>query len=115
MPNLVNLYAEQDAEIVGDDAFPTLSIKNSSTGVTLKLQNTPSANATNAVLQLGVNSIASAPSFGLIGGAFVSAVSIIFAASANWAGMGGIRVVRTDGTFGWIPVIPDGQFTAAAK
>jgi len=49
----------------------------------------------------------------LKGDAFVSAVSIVYAASANWAGQGAIRVVKTDGTFGWIPVLPDGVVTAA--
>lgn len=115
MPNSVNLYAESDADMTGDDTTPVLTLKNTSTGAGLRVQNTPAGNATQAALQIGVNSVASAPSFGLIGGAFVSAVSLIFAAGANWAGMGAIRVVRTDGTFGWIPVLPDGQVTAAAK
>lgn len=59
-------------------------------------------------------SVASGAAIKLSGQAFVSAISLVFAASANWAGMGAIRVVRSDGTFGWIPVLPSAVVTAAA-
>lgn len=116
MANLINLNAEVGANYLADDASgPGLTFSNTGGGQALKLTNTPAANATLAVLELSTGSTASGAVIGLSGGAFVSAVSLIFAAGANWAGMGAIRVVRTDGTFGWIPVLPDGQVTAAAR
>jgi hypothetical protein len=115
MANIVNLNAETGANFIADDASPGLTFSNTGGGAALRLTNTPTAGASIAVLELGVGSVASAAALGLVGGAFTSAVSLIFAAGANWAGMGAIRVVRTDGTGGWIPVLPDGQVTAAAK
>ena len=47
------------------------------------------------------------------GVAYVSCSTIKFITGAV-AGTGAIRVVRTDGTFGWIPVLPDSAITAAA-
>lgn len=133
MPNLVNTHAEIGADIIGDDAQPTLTLRNTGTGpglrvLGLSLQSTTSIDqinlggsaipAANATIGLPFHIAGtSRPSGALIAlkvDAFVSAVSLIFAAGANWAGMGAIRVVRTDGTFGWIPILPDGQVTAAA-
>lgn len=131
MSNLVDLWSESQASLIGDDAQPALTITNSSTGAGLQTNrlvatsaatvaqlNTDgtilAANATIAKVNLAGASRASGAVFALKADAFVSAVSLIFAASANWAGMGAIRVVKTDGTFGWIPVLPDGQVTAAA-
>lgn len=112
--NIVNLNGEAGASLVGDDTAPALTLKNTTAGPALKLESTPVANTSIGVaLQLSANSGASAALIGLVNTGFVSAVSLIFAASANWAGMGAIRVARTDGTFGWIPVLPDGQVTAA--
>lgn len=116
MANIINLSAETGAGYVGDDnASPAITFDNTGTGSALRVQKSPAANNSIAALELGVGSMASGAAFGLVQGAFVSAVSIVFAASANWAGMGGIRVARSDGTFGWIPIIPDGSFTAAAR
>ena len=112
MANTINLDAETGANYIGDDAQPSLQFSNSGGGAALRLQNTPSANASIAVLELGVNSVASAAPVGLVGGAFVSVTTIKFTTGAV-AGSGAIRVVRTDGTFGWIPVLPDGTVTAA--
>lgn len=132
MPNTININAESGANLIGDDAEPTLQISNTSTGAGLKVDtfvatsnatisgnltlNTPipAANATIVGINLSTPSRASGAVFNLKGQSYVSAVSIIFAAGAGWAGMGGIRVVRSDGTFGWIPVLPAAQFTAAA-
>lgn len=36
MANIVNLYAEQDADMIGDDTQPTLTLNNSSTGADLR-------------------------------------------------------------------------------
>ncbi len=115
MANIVNIYAETDASVVGDDSQPALTLTNTSTGNALKLTRAAAAgNATVALLELAPASTASVAVFALKNSSFVSAVSLIFAAGSGWAGMGAIRVVRTDGTFGWIPVLPDAQVTAAA-
>lgn len=131
MPNTININAETGANLIGDDAEPTLQISNTSTGAGLKVDTfvatgaatvaqvnltpaIPAANATIVGINLSTPSRASGAVFNLKGQSYVSAVSIIFAAGAGWAGMGGIRVVRSDGTFGWIPVLPAAQFTAAA-
>ena len=113
--NIVNLNAESGANFIADDSSAGVVFSNTGTGSAMRLDKTPSANHSVAVLELGIGSVASAAAIGLVGGAYTSAVSLIFAAGANWAGMGAIRVARTDGTFGWIPVLPDGQVTAAAK
>lgn len=38
MSDLINLYAEEGRNIIGDDSSPTLSLENSSTGEALKLK-----------------------------------------------------------------------------
>ena len=135
MANLPNLNAEVGADYIGDDAQPALTFRNTGSGPGLRVfgvvaTSTVSldalalsgnitgpilaANATITRLNVEGASRASVPAFALKTDAFVSAVSLIFAAGAGWAGMGAIRVAKTDGTFGWIPVLPDGQVTAAA-
>lgn len=104
MSNLVDLWSETQPTILSDDSTPALVLKRT----------TAAANATLALLELAPASTASVAVIGLKNTSFVSAVSIVFAAGANWAGLGAVRVVRTDGTFGWIPVLPDGVVTAAA-
>ena len=135
MANLVNVWAETGANIIGDDAQPTLTLSNSSTGAGLEVRGLAvvsgaslsgtlsgqinlsggilAGNATITGLNIVGASVASGPAIALKGDAFVSAISLIFAAGAGWAGMGAIRVVRTDGTFGWIPVLPAAQVTPA--
>lgn len=112
MANKINIDAETGANMIGDDSSPTLSFENT-VGPALEVKGATSANATLSGLRL-TQSIASGAVINLAGKSFVSAVSIIFAAGSGWAGMGAIRVVRTDGTFGWIPVLPAAQVTAAA-
>ncbi len=112
MANIVNLDAEAGAAMVGDDASPTLSLSNS-TGPALEVISKGVANASISGLKLTNASMPSCAVMSLGAGAFVSVVSIVFAASANWAGTGAVRVVKSDGTFGWIPVFPDGVVTAA--
>ena len=136
MPNLVNIHGEVNADIIGDDAQPTLRLSNTSTGPGLHsyglavtssasidvaqiasvrlLGSIPAANATVTNFHLSGTSRPSGALIALKADAFVSAVSLIFVAGAAWEGMGAIRVVRTDGTFGWIPVLPDAKVTAAA-
>lgn len=133
MANIINLNAESGANYIGDDANAAITITNSSTGAgletdklvatssatvigptTLKQSGILAANATVVTLNVGSPSRASGAVMNFLGGAYVSAVSLVFAAGAGWAGMGAIRVVRSDGTFGWIPVLPNAQVTAAA-
>lgn len=160
MPNILNINAESGANIIGDDAQPTLTLTNSSSGAALEVSRlvvtstatlagdinlstgvlagpatisgrvvfTSSATATNQVnfvrTVIGSPSVATAvfsvsgasiPVMEFQANALVSAVSIVFAASANWAGMSGVRVKFSDGvTYGWIPVLPSAVFTAAA-
>lgn len=154
MSNLTDLNAEIGASIIGDDAEPTLTLKNTSTGPGLKADRllvtgaatiagqtnfagsltgnlTIASNATEGLPlslvksgAIGSPSVAliayqvsgaSVPVFELKSNALVSAVSIVFAASANWAGLALIRVKYSDGTtYGWIPVLPPGVVTAAA-
>lgn len=113
MAQIRNIDAESGANFIGDDVTPTLSFANT-VGPALEVVAATSGNATLSGLQL-TSSTASVPVLKLGGNSFVSAVSLIFAAGAGWAGMGAIRVARTDGTFGWIPVLPDAQVTAAAR
>lgn len=115
MSNIVNLHAEEGASIVGDDAAPALTLKNEDGGQALKIEASATANASITGLELSASSVPSGAAISLTNTAFVSVVSIIFAASGNWAGTGGIRVVRTDGTKGWIPILPDAVITAAVE
>jgi hypothetical protein len=112
MANLINITAEAGANMIGDDATPTLTFSNT-VGPALEVIGAISGNASVSGLKL-TQSTASGAVLNLGGKSFVSAVSIVFAASANWAGLGAVRVVRTDGTFGWIPVLPNAVVTAAA-
>jgi hypothetical protein len=131
MANTVNLNAEVGANYIGDDSQPAIRIENSSTGAGVSVDKLV-VTSTATVAQINVNggvlaaaativplniatpSRASGAMIALQGNAFVSTVSLIFAAGSGWAGMGAIRVVKSDGTFGWIPVLPNAQVTAAA-
>lgn len=132
MANILNIDAETGANIIGDDAEPTLSISNTSTGPALQLDrvvitsgatvsvnkltvNTPilAANATITGVQVRGASVASGAVFAFTSGALVSLTSIL-ATTGGVAGTYGLRIVKPDGTFGWIPVYPDGAVTAAA-
>src|SRR5258705_12629880 len=116
MANIINLNAEVGANYIGDDAQPAVAFSNSSTGPGIQVDRIV-ATASATIAQVNVNSgilaaaatvvginvsptsVPSGAVFNFRGGAYVSAVSLIFAASANWAGMGAIRIVRSDGTF----------------
>lgn len=130
MANTLNLNAEVGADMIGDDAQPTLSLSNTSTGPGLKVDRTVvtsaatvaqltidagilAANATVANLNIEGASRASGAVFALKGDAFTSVTTIKFT-TGGVAGSGAIRVVLTDGTFGWVPVLPDAAITAAA-
>lgn len=153
MSNLVDLWSETQASLIGDDAQPSLTLTNTSTGPGLKVDRlvvtstatiagqvnlagslsgnvTIGSGATEALavsltrtvigspsvaLQSFQVSGASVPVFEFKANALVSAVSIVFAASGNWAGLSAVRVKFSDGTtYGWIPVLPSAVVTAAA-
>lgn len=159
MANLINIDAEIGANMIGDDAQPTLSLTNSSTGpgfqvdrlvvtstatiggdvnfagttaglttitapvtlistttnvTSLNIIRTQIGNGSVALMVLSVSG-ASVPVFEFQRNAMVSAVSIVFAASANWAGLAVVRVKQNDNTtLGWIPILPSAVVTAAA-
>ena len=122
MPAIVNLAAEFGAGITGNNSLVTGGdpafrfSSQSANGLVLTVSRATLGSASAAVMGLDIGSTASGPVLQLVGQSFVSAVSIVFAASANWAGMGGIRVQLSDGVnYGWIPIIPPASFTAAAR
>lgn|SRR3990167_6628178 len=102
------------ADIAAVRLSSTVTISSGATATRpVSIARTVYASPTVALMSFGISG-ASAPVVELLGHAFTSAVSLIFAASGNWAGMGAIRVKYPDGTtYGWIPVLPDGQVTAA--
>lgn len=56
MANLVNLYAEAGANVIGDDAQPTLTLENSSTGEALRVTTASASNSAFAVTKSAVGS-----------------------------------------------------------
>ena len=152
MPNLVDIWAESQAALIGDDAQPALTLTNSSTGAGLQVDrlvvtstatiagNINFAGAFNSAVTITsaatatvpfqiVRTVIGSPTVGLArftvsgasvpvfsfgANALVSAVSIVFAASANWAGTYALRIKAPDDTLAWIPVLPNAVVTAAA-
>ncbi len=114
MSNLLDIWAETNPSLITDDTTPTFTLSNATVGPSLKLVRLNAGAASVGLIQIQASG-ASVPIIDLLANSFVSAVSIIFAAGGSWAGMGGVRVRLSDGiTYGWIPIIPPGQFTAAA-
>lgn len=140
MANIINLDAESGANMIGDDSGPTLAFANSSTGpglqvgtgglvvtstATLATANiaagkitvgsTPlAANATIPYFKLTGASAASGAVLALLNRTSFCSTTTIMANTAVAANCGAIRVVKPDGTFGWIPVYPDAAVTAVA-
>lgn len=136
MANTVNLTAEVGANMIGDDAQPTVVFTNSSTGAGLQTDRlVVTSSATVAGSAAGVPAInvfktsistptsgvigaltsgASLPVFQIGGSGFASLSTIKFT-TGGVAGTFGIRVVNADGTvLGWLPVLPDAAVTAVA-
>jgi hypothetical protein len=115
MGNLVDLWSESQASLVGDDAQPTLTLRNTSTGAALSL--VQAAKAGNATVGVGLTvtgqSLASGAVFAFTGDALVSLATAIVT-TGGVAGTYGLRVVTPKGTFGWVVVYPDAAITAAA-
>ena len=137
MGKLLNIDAETGADIIDDGTGPTLKIINSS-GAALEVSSfiasssatisganlvalgsldvdTPilAANASIIGVDIRGASVASGAILKFSGDAFVSCTSINFTTAAI-AGLGAIRVVRSDGSLGWIPVMPNAAVDAAA-
>jgi len=116
MANLINLNAGSGADYVTGDSgtTPGVSFKSSATeGIAFGVARTIVSSPTVALFQLALNSTASAPVFDIPGQGFVSATTILFSTGAT-AGVGAIRVKYGD-NYGWIPVLPGGSVTAAAR
>lgn len=129
MANIRNLDAEIGANFIGDDAEPTLSITNTSTGPALqldKLVSTSSATITQATLRGGNVSLApigvtpsanaSAPALVVnaaagIGG-FVSCTSVVLTTVANTDYA--IRVRIGADQYRWIPLFKDAAIIGGA-
>lgn len=109
MADTMNLYAESDRNIIGDDSTPTLTLDNTSTGVGIQGRGTSAPGVVGAVLGAGnatvaairsINSAASGPAFEFLGG------SIISTASASATLTAAVRVKFGD-VYGWIAVHTD--------
>ena len=112
--NLPNFEAESGADFIGDDIGPALTIRSSATeGIPVEFNRTVVSSPTVAVARLNTNSTASAPIFELTNQAFVSATTILFTTGAT-AGVGALRVKYGD-NYGWVPVLPSGSVTGAAR
>ncbi len=130
MSNVINIDAETGANIIGDDTTATLTLSNTSSGPGLKacglvgvsgasidrltISNAfaGAVNATIAALNLTGNSVASGAIIALLNKSSYVSTTTIKATTAVAANCGVIRVVRPDGTFGWIPIYPDAAITA---
>ena len=111
MANLVNLNAEAGANMIGDDSSATLTLSNT-VGPSLEVASKGTANASISGLRLTNASMPSGAVLMFGAGAFVSVTTILFT-TCGVAGTGAFRVVKSDGTFGWVPILPDAAVTAA--
>lgn len=130
MANLPNIASSPGADFVSDTPFigvtgqggagasvtPGLTFKSSATeGIALGVQRLNVGSPTVALMSFSPGSTASTPILQLLGQSFVSCTTITFTTGAV-AGTGAIRVAYPDGlTYGWIPVLPSGSVTAAAR
>lgn len=123
MANLVNIYAESGADIIGDDAQPTLKLDNSSTGEALRVTTasatgpamtvTKSAigNMSVGLLKIQGNSIASGAVLEFSNKAFASITSVVLTTVANTDYAIRVQVgLETR----WIPLFKDAAIIGAA-
>ena len=145
MPNLVNIDAESQADIIGDDAQPTLRLRNTSTAPGLHaeglavtstasidlayLPTIRSAATEGVVLNLNRNLVVSSPTvavlaLGIGSGASSPAielreqsfVSCTTILFTTGATAGtGAIRVKYGDNYGWVPVFPAGSVTAAPR
>jgi hypothetical protein len=118
MPKTINLTARTGADIQGDDASDTATltfISLATEGATLKLgRGTVVGSTSVGLLQIDLASAASGPVFELSNQAFVSCTTIQFTTGAT-SGVGALYVKISPTTYGWIPILPAGSVTAAAR
>src|SRR3990167_5235376 len=122
MADIINMNAESDRNIIGDDSSPTLTLENSSTGKAIRavnsgtgvaiqgeaaatspvgdLYHTTPGSATVAVLRVTA-STASAPFFEFKG--FLASISSACSLQR------GIRVKLPGDLYGWLPVYFGGE------
>ena len=125
MPNIVNLYAESNADMIGDDANATLTLSNSSTGADLRVGTVEGESATSTVLvrqpvvgnmSIGVlriqgNSVASGAVLEFTTKAFASITSVALTTVANTDYAIRVQVgLETR----WIPLFKDAAIIGAA-
>jgi len=128
MANTVNLDAEEGANIIGDDAEPTLALRNTSTAPGLRVYGvvaTSTASIDAAVLGAGGN-LSIAPARIIGGGAsfpalsvetfgFASITSTVLTTVANTDFALRVKVgTGTDDQFRWIPVFKDAAMIGTA-
>lgn len=111
MANISNLNAETGANYIGDDAQPSLTIDNSSTGYALQVSRVASANATISPLALRASSLASAPVLEVRTAGYASITSVVLTTVANTDYA--IRV-WVNGEPRWIPLFKDAAIIGAA-
>ncbi len=136
MAKLLNIDALVDADIIHDGTDPTLKISNAS-GAALEVNkfvasssatlsgadlsdlskvevNQPilAASATITGLTVRGASVASGPVMSFTADSLTSCTTILFT-TGGVAGTKAIRITQADGTFAWIPVLPDAAVTGA--
>ena len=118
MGKLLNIDAETNANIIDDGADPSLKITNSN-GMALEVNKMEvdagilASKATIVGMEFNGASVASGAILKFSGDALVSCTTIKFI-TGGAAGTKAIRIVQADGTFAWIPVLPDAAVTGAA-
>lgn len=120
MANLLNLDAESGANAIFDDSTPGWTLENTGSGAALsldKLQLDTDILAANATVGTAASirgaSVASGAVLAFTTDSLVSCTTIKFI-TGGVSGTKAIRIVNPDGTFAWIPVLPDGAVTGAA-
>ena len=95
MANLVNLYAEAGADLIGDDTAPTLTLNNSSTGADLRagiieptsegllVRRADVGSQSIGVLRIQGNSCASGAAIEFTNKSFISVTSVVLTTVAN--------------------------------
>jgi len=107
MSDIINLNAESNRNIIGDDSSPTLSLENTSTGSAVKLTQTGAT--TGVALEANV-AATSAPTIAVIkatnsvaSGAFFQFAGFLASIASATSITRGIRVKFGD-SYGWIPI-----------
>ena len=114
--DIINLYAESDRNIISDDATPSLTLQNTSTGSALKLVNSLVSGSTQSpTLQVQV-AAESAPTIAAIrilssvaSGAAFEFQGFLASAASMGSIVRGVRVKYGD-NYGWVPIYASATF-----